>query len=86
MDNVIVTITNSQKSFLYDIEAPNNVPVEKLIFDIADVLNNYVPELSLNVTGKQLFCSRLNRIIGPKETFEKAGVWNGDYLVIVGGN
>lgn len=86
MDSIIVTITNARKTFMYDIEVPNNVPAERLVIDIAEALNGYNPDLMINGSGIRLYSGRLNRGVGFNETLEEAGVWNGDFLIILEGN
>lgn len=85
MDSMIVTITDLHKTFMYDVEVPNNVILEALTCDIAEALNGYNAGLTLDGNRITLFCSRLNRTINPNETLEGAGVWNGDFLIIQGG-
>ena len=83
MDNIIVTATNTSKSFLYDLELPTTVTVGKLKNDIVEALNGYNPDLLLNAVSTVLFCNRIGRRLRNDETLESAGVWNGDYITLV---
>lgn len=83
MENIIVTATNISKSFLYDLELPATVTVDKLKDDIVDALNGYNPDLFLNTASTALFCNRIGRQLNNDETLESAGVWNGDYITLV---
>ena len=85
MDSIIVTITDSRKSFMCDIEVQNNIPVEVLVCDIAEALSGYIQGFSIDGSRMFLFCSKLNRNLVPGETLEGASVWNGDFLIIHGG-
>jgi hypothetical protein len=85
MDSIIVTITDFRKSFMCDIEVQNNITIDVLACDIAEALNGYIPNSTINGNAIRLFCSRLNRLLVPNETLETAGVWNGDFLIIQGG-
>ena len=83
MDSIIITVTNIKKSFLYDLEVPVNLTIDKLKDDIVETLNGYNPDLFLRTATTDLFCNRIGRKIKPEETLEMAGVWNGDYITIM---
>lgn len=83
MKDIIVTITNKSKDFLYDIEVPVELEIDKLKDDIVEALNGYNPELFLNTASIGIFCNRINRMLDSGETLHSAGVWNGDYITIV---
>lgn len=85
MDNIIVTITDRNKSFFYDIELPVDLEITKLKDDIVEALNGYNPELFLNNATISLFCNRTGKKLEADETLTKAGVWNGDYITILEG-
>lgn len=82
MDSIIVTITDKDKSFFYDVEVPSNLETAKLKDDIVETLNGYEPALNLNSAAICLFCSRINKKLNENETFTEAGVWNGDYITV----
>lgn len=84
MDKIIVTVTNPRKSFFYDIELPKQVAIEKLHKDIVESLNRYNSNLFIDINKTKLHCNRINRVLVNEETIETAGVWNGDYITIVG--
>ena len=83
MENMIVTVTNVSKTFLYDLELPAAVTIDKLKGDIVEALNGYRPELLLQNAGIKLFCNRMGRQLKEEETMEAAGVWNGDYITLI---
>lgn len=82
MKSVIVTFTipGENNSINYDLEIPSNVPCGFLVVHIAQTVNNYNRSLNVSPTGKSLFSNRLKRKLNPEETFETAGIWNGDYI------
>lgn len=82
MKQVIVTVTNPSKEFFCDVEVPTDVPVAQLKRDILETLQGYRPELRWGAGATALFCSRLGRPLDDGETFEGAGVWNGDYITL----
>lgn len=82
MENIIVTVTNLTKSFLYDLELPAAVPAEKLAQDIVEALNGYDSTLCLQPERTALLCNRLGRRLASQETLESAGLWNGDYITL----
>lgn len=83
MDNLIVTLTNPQKSFFYDVEIPSSLSVEKLKGDIVEALVAYDSNIMLKNENCILFCNRLNRQLDNAETPLSAGVWNGDYITVM---
>ncbi len=83
MDNIIITVTDIPKSYLYDIEVPTDIRTDKLKGDIVEVLNGYNPNLSLNSSSIQLLCNRTGKQIMSDETFSEAGIWSGDYITII---
>lgn len=84
MENIIVTVTNISKSFLYDLELPVTVTIDKLKDDVVETLNGYNPDLFLQAATTNLFCNRIGRQLSGDETLESAGVWNGDYITLIG--
>jgi len=83
VDSVIITITNIAKSYMYDLELPTNITIDKLKDDIVEALNGYNPDLYLRTATTELFCNRLGRQLTSNETLIEAGVWNGDYITII---
>ena len=83
MGMVIVTLSFTQNGSekAYDMEIPCHVPVNILIRHICETLRNYSEgSLRPNAENLRLFCRRLNRMLATNETFEQAGIWNGDYI------
>lgn len=84
MRSVIVTIELQLKTehCSYDFEIPCDVPVELLLQHIAQTCNGYRANLKVPTKGGSLYAKRLSRTLRPQETFEDAGIWNGDILSI----
>lgn len=84
MNAVIVTINfkyeNGTKG--YDVELPCGVPADRLAAHIAQAVNGYSRRYRLPLSGGQLYCPRLKRCLAPEETLERAGIWNGDYIIL----
>lgn len=78
---MIVTVTNENKSFFFDIEFPDSITVEKLKADLLAALEVYKPELRFPV-NMGLFCNRLDLMLEDIKTIKESGVWNGDYLTM----
>lgn len=83
MESIIVTVTNIAKAYLYDLEVPTNISIDKLKDDIVEALNGYNPNLFLRTATTELFFNRIGRQLNADETLESAGVWNGDYITII---
>ena len=81
MDKIVITIRDKKKRFSgYDLEVPTNVKVGQLKKDIVETLNSYKKSLYLSDSNVRLSSHSLNRVLRDSETFESAGVWNGDYI------
>lgn len=83
MENIIVTITNISRAYLYDLEVPTSITIDKLKDDIVEALNGYNPDLYLRTATTDLYCNRIARKLNADETLERAGVWNGDYITLL---
>lgn len=83
MNSIIITLTDKNRSFLYDLEVPAELESDKLKDDIVEALNGYNPNLLLKTAEVELLCNRTGKQLLPEETLESAGVWNGDYITIV---
>ena len=82
MENIIVTVTNQNKNFFYDIEVPIGLSMRNLKDDIVETLNGYNPNLFLDTANVSFICNRTGQVIRDEETMETAGVWNGDYITL----
>lgn len=83
MKMVIVSLTyhwfGGERS--YDMEIPSHVPAKILVTHISQTLKNYTSgKISPAGNNLRLSCRRLNRVLAPDETFEQAGIWNGDHI------
>lgn len=83
MDCIIVTVTDMNRRFLYDLELPVGITIDKLKDDMVEALNGYNPELFLRTMSTQLYSNKLGRNLTSCETLESAGICNGEYITIV---
>lgn len=83
MKNIIITITDKQKRFMYDMEVPAAQPGLQLGENVMEVLNEVNPELYLNARYHCMYINRLGRVLSDKESLAGAGARNGDYITIV---
>ena len=65
----------------YDVEVPTTIPTSALVIHIAETINSYTQNYSISSQGMCLESKRLKRVLLYDETFETAGIWNGDYLI-----
>lgn len=87
MDKIIVTVTDRNRSFFYDVELPLAMTGARLREDLYEALTTYRTDLYLVPPGASaVLCNRLGRCIGDEETLADAGVWNGDYFTITEAN
>lgn len=84
MREVIVTVMFSAKGrkMGYDMEIPCDITSKQVAENIVETLNDYNPGLFLNAEGLTVSCQRLGRKLNPDETFDMAGIWNGDYIIL----
>lgn len=75
-----VIFRNETGEKTYDLEMPCNVPSEILCRHICDAVRDYSGRVP--ISSGRLFCQRLNRVLAPEESLEKAGIWNGDILML----
>ena len=83
MKKIIVTLTNENNSFFFDMELPTQYPVEKMYSTIVDLLNQNQSKVTFKVAGFFLGANRQKKIISPQNTLEEAGIWNGDYITAI---
>lgn len=83
MKKIIVTLTNENNSFFFDMELPTQYPVKKMYSTIVDLLNQNQSKIVFKVAGLLLVANRQKKIISPNNTLEEAGIWNGDYITVI---
>lgn len=82
MSGIIITVTDENEQFEYDLEVPIDVKASLLMGDVLEVLRCCDPRINYTV-GRTFFISpRMQVYVKPDESFEEAGIWNGDKLVI----
>lgn len=81
MSTIIVTVCDKNKTFSYDFEVPVMQTMDSLSLDLIEALEGCKQKLPS--TKVQFFVPRLKRVINSYETLGQAGVYNGDYLIIV---
>lgn len=79
--NIIVTVCDYNKTFCYDLEVPVMQSIDTLTDDIVETLNGV--NVYLKNQKPMFYVPRLQRVLNTSETLGQAGVWNGDYLVVV---
>lgn len=82
MNNIIVTIKSSDNSFEYDFECAVDEPASEVIKGIFETISSVNPTLSLSSLYHTIRIDKSGKIIGDSQTFEEAGIVNGDYLTI----
>ena len=83
MKNIILTVTDKQRRFLYDMEVPVTEPGYELAEDVMEVLNEGNPGLYLNARYHCVYINRLGRVLSDQESLAQAHVRNGDYVTII---
>ena len=83
MDNIIVTITDMDRSFVCDVELPTSVPITKLKSSMLDLLNSFGFQVDFDADKMILLCNRTGKQIPEEDTLYSASIWNGDYITLV---
>ncbi len=83
MKNIIITVTDKQKRFLYDMEVPAAQPGLQLAENVMEILNEVNPGLYLNARYHCMYVNRLGRALSDGESLAQAGGRNGDYITII---
>ena len=83
MDNIIVSITDMDHSFVCDVELPTSVQITKLKSSILELMNSYGNQVNIDADSMILLCNRTGKQIAEDATLYSAGVWNGDYITLV---
>lgn len=82
MKNIIVTVRDEGKNYLYDLEIPIDLEAEKLLDDIVQTINGCDPSLYLQAVRSELICERTGKKLEDTQTAEGAGIRNGDFITI----
>lgn len=83
MKRIIVTLTNQSRHFCYDVELPLNIKIRQLKEQIEEAIRVFDPNVFEGMPQYTLYGNRIGRNLVDDETLEEAGVWNGDYLMIL---
>ena len=78
MHHIMVTIENEQRTIQKDVEMPAHVRLALLRPELLGLMKVNV----LNTNAK-FYSVRLKRVLNDEETLGQAGIWNGDYLVLI---
>lgn len=81
-NKIIITLTDAEKTFYYDLEVPVDLEGFKLTDDVVQTIISYNPSLLYRKFESKLFIPKLRRYLSDSETLEERGVFNGDYLII----
>ncbi len=83
MDTLLITLTNSNQSFSFDIEYPSHITVGKFKEDLHEALNAHKPDLYIRpAVAFELYCNRLGVRLNPERTLREEGIWNGDIITM----
>lgn len=80
MKDIIVTVTDENKTFSQDVEIPVELTIQKLKIDLSDALRQH--NLFYSEEKIKLFHCRSNSFLNDG-TLETEGVWNGDYIIVI---
>ena len=84
MKTVVITLTNANQSFSFDIEFPINMTVGKFKDDFFEALNVYKQELCIGCAAAfELYCNRLGVCLNKERTLREEGIWNGDIITMM---
>lgn len=83
MQKIIVTVTDKDHNFFFDMELPAEYPVNKMCPSIVKLLNQNQSKRVFKVQGFFLGSIKKKKIISPERTLEEAGIWNGDYIIVI---
>ena len=83
MQKIIVTVTDKDHNFFFDMELPTEYPVNKMCPSIVNLLNQNQSKRVFKVQGFFLGSIKKKKIISPERTLEEAGIWNGDYIIVI---
>ena len=78
MHNIMGTIENEQRTIQKDVEMPAHVRLALLRPELFGLM-----KVNALNTNAKLYSVRLKRVLNDEETLGQAGIWNGDYLVLI---
>ena len=85
MKKIIVTFTDNNNNFSYELELPTEVRLIELYSDIADTLNKANREKDLAcppIKNYAMYSKRSGKYLMPEDTFQSAKVYSGDSIII----
>ena len=83
MKNIIVTVTDRQKRFMFDMEVPTDMVGKQLAVNVMEVLNECDLDLRFDAEYHCFYLNRQGCVLSDKDTLASAGVWNGDYITVI---
>ena len=84
MAKIIITLTDKNNSFSYDIEVPNDVEADKLLTDITAAIIGFDNKIPFNIDSSLNLIAPKNGMhpIDNSKTLLEVGVFNGDYILL----
>ena len=82
MSKILVTVSNSRRTFSFDMELPSDCESTKLQEDINEVLSYYAPEIVPTIMNKHLYLYNKKAYMRPGETLDSYGVENGEFILL----
>mgnify|MGYP007105518369 CR=1 FL=1 len=83
MKNAIVTVTDREHSYAYDLEFPLEIRGDKLVAFLFEALHELNPFLEYDTKVHGLYLQRAKHFINSHQTFAQAGGRNGDIVLVV---
>lgn len=83
MKNVIVTVTDREGSFSYDLEFPPDMRGDRLTSCLFEALHELNPSLRYDERIHGLYLQRAKHFVNSHQTFAEAGGRNGDIVLAV---
>lgn len=82
MDSIVVTITDMNRTFMYDLQIPTKVNAKIVMAKIINAIFMINPGSGIRST-RRVIDERNGREINLNVTIEENCIWNGDYLVFI---
>ncbi len=83
MKNVIITVTDREQSFSYDVEFPPDIRGDRLTAFMFEALHELDPSVEYDGRSCGLYLQRAKHFVNSHQTFAEAGGRNGDIVLAV---
>ena len=78
---MIISLSSNLVKDVIDIYIPADITCSKFTSDFVELYMQLYHK-SLDINRLRVVINRLNKVISSNETFENAGVWNGDFITV----